>query len=118
MDSIYPPLTEKQERALRRMELLRELRKPTPWARISPLVHGSPLFIGAWPWVRIIFVTSLAIIYLTEWKTLHSTLSVVMLTFWSLVLVALLIDQVVIRPMQKKVEAATELIEQELKTRL
>jgi hypothetical protein len=112
MDSVFPPLTERQERALKRMELLRELRKPSAWYWIK-LLFARGLPRGRWLWARMAIAWAAYFFYLWKFKPPHSEFlwfAMILSTVW---FAFALFDRHVMTPMQAKIEAARELLEQE-----
>jgi hypothetical protein len=118
MDGVYPPLTERQERVLKRMELLQELRRPSPWYWMKRVLRPS-FGWGVRHWSRILLSwIGMLIFYLVERKLGHPEIAGFGLLFSTIVLAISLFDRFVMTPMQAKIEAARELLEHEQKQAL
>jgi hypothetical protein len=102
---------------LQRMELLRELRKPSPWYWIK-LVFGRSMPRGRWLWARMVAAWATYGFYLWQFKPPHSEFLRFGMIFFSAMFAFALFDQCVMSPMQRKIEAARELLEQEQKKAL
>ena len=118
MDGVFSPLTERQERALKRMELLRELRKPSLWCGMK-LVLRPRFGWGVRHWSGVLAGwTGMLIFYLVERKVGHPEIPGFGLLLSTVILSISLFDRFVMTPMQAKIEAARELLEQEQKQAL
>jgi hypothetical protein len=118
MDSVFPPLTERQERLLKRMELLRELRKPSPWYWMR-LVFCRPLHIRwRWPaplWFRAALTLGWGVfLFWVNRSSSHPrSVPTVWMIFMGVPLLIALFDRYVMAPAERKIAVAIELLEQE-----